>query len=146
MTDLFFVDTNILVYAMDPGDPGKRDRASALLKAGADGGWLVTSPQSLNECYRVLTGARKAIPQSAARDFIRTFQWTCRAPMDWQTIVKAWDIADTRSYNWWDCLLLASATQVACALFLTEDLHHGDDIDGMMIVNPFVADLSPLLF
>jgi hypothetical protein len=31
MNDKFFLDTNILVYTFDDGDPGKKDRARALV-------------------------------------------------------------------------------------------------------------------
>jgi predicted nucleic acid-binding protein len=143
MTDLLFADSNILIYAMDPSEPEKRDRAAKLLAACSSQGSLVTSPQTLNECYRVLTERRRLVSSDVARDFIRTFEWTCRAPLDWNTIVKAWQVADHRSYGWWDCLHLASAIRARCAIFISEDLHSGDEIEGMVVVNPFTTDLSP---
>jgi predicted nucleic acid-binding protein len=102
----------------------------------------VTSPQTLNECYRVLTEKLQMVPVEEARRFIRALAWSCHAPLDWQTIVKAWEIADARPYHWWDCLLLAAAARVPCAVFVTEDLRDGDQIDDMILVNPFTTDLS----
>jgi predicted nucleic acid-binding protein len=145
MTDLLFADTNLLVYAMDPTEPQKRARASEVLLACGDSGVLMTSPQTLNECYRVLADKRRLVPIDQARAYVATFAPTCRAPLDWQTIMRAWAIADVRPYNWWDCVMLASALRASCTAFLTEDLVTGDDIDGMLVVNPFTTDLSQYL-
>jgi len=145
MTDLLFADTNLLIYAMDPSQPEKRARAGDILVAASEGGRLVTSPQTLNECYRVLTEKRRLVPLAEARAYIATFADSCRAPLDWGTILRAWKIADARPYHWWDCLMLAAAVRASCAAFLTEDLDAGDEIDGMIIVDPFATDLTPFL-
>jgi predicted nucleic acid-binding protein len=142
MSDLLFADTNLLIYAMDPREPLKRERASKVLLACAESGRLVTSPQTLNECYRVLAQKRRLVPAEEARNYIATFAETCRAPLDWETIVRAWEVSDRRSYNWWDCLMLAAAARAGCTAFLTEDLTSGDEIDGMIVVNPFTTDLT----
>jgi predicted nucleic acid-binding protein len=141
MTDLLFADTNILIYAMDRGDLEKHAKANSLLAACAARDVLVTSPQTLNECYRVLTERRRLVPIEQARAFIIALAPTCHAPLDWQTTTKAWEIADRRPYHWWDCLMLAAAARASCAVFVTEDLQEGDEIDQMIIVNPFTTDL-----
>jgi predicted nucleic acid-binding protein len=141
MTDLLFVDTNILIYAMDRDQPEKHARANSVLDACAASQVLVTSPQTLNECYRVLTERRRLVPVEEARAFITALAWTCRAPLDWQTTVKAWEIADQRPYHWWDCLMLAAAARASCMAFITEDLQEGDEIDNMILVNPFTTDI-----
>ena len=130
---------------MDPSAPEKRARAAAVLEAGFQAGSLVTSPQTLNECYRVLTERRRLAPPDEARTFVRTFALTCSAPLDWTTIELAWSIADRRRYGWWDCLMLSSALAASCTLFLTEDLTHGDTIETMRIVDPFRRESASLL-
>jgi predicted nucleic acid-binding protein len=145
MTDLLFADTNLLIYAMDPAEPAKRAKASEVLLACTDRGTLVTSPQTLNECYRVLVERRRLVSPGDARAFVRAWSTTCRAPLDWSTIERAWRVADRHPYAWWDCLMLASALGASCTAFLTEDLTDGDDIDGMLIVNPFTTDITSYL-
>jgi predicted nucleic acid-binding protein len=145
MSDLFFADTNLLIYAMDPNEPQKRAKAAEILSAGVPRGRVVTSPQTINECYRVLTERRRVVPVVEARKYLWALSSTCRAPLDWQTIERAWHVADIRPYGWWDCLMLASALRASCTAFLTEDLTDGDDIDGMLIVNPFTADVASYL-
>ncbi len=142
MTDLLFADTNILVYAMDPADPTKREKATWILSAAALSRSLVTSPQTIAECYRVLTERRNIAPPNEARAFLFTLEWTCRAPLDWQTLEIAWQIGATRSYHWWDRLMLAAALRASCDVFLTEDLQSGDEIGDMLVVNPFTTNIA----
>ena len=62
-----FVDTTLLVYAIDPSNPRKQRIAADLLRAVATADTLVLSPQSLNECYRVATDRRGLLSRKAAR-------------------------------------------------------------------------------
>jgi predicted nucleic acid-binding protein len=137
MTDLLFVDTNILIYSLDPGEPEKRAKAAALIKAGVQRQTLVTSPQTLSESYRILTQKRQIMPVEAARDYLSALAPTCTAPLDQATIVLAWEIEDRANYSWWDCLMIAAALRAGCRFFATEDLSDGHEIAGMRIVNPF---------
>jgi predicted nucleic acid-binding protein len=146
MIDRLFADTNILIYPLDPNEPEKRARAAAILRVCTEHASLVTSLQTLNECYRVLVERRRIIPTADARDYISGLAWSCTAPLDLETMLKAWEISDSRSYGWWDCVMLASAIQASSTVFLTEDLDDGDLINGMRILNPFSSerDLLPL--
>jgi predicted nucleic acid-binding protein len=145
MTGLLFADTNLLIYGVDPSDPGKRDIAVVLLRKAAAAGRLVTSPQSLNECYRVICQRRKLMPAAEARAFVASWFVTCDAEVTRESIRLAWDIEDGTGYSWWDCLLLSSAILAGCTHFLTEDLSDGHAIHGMTIVNPFTNDVASLL-
>ena len=40
---------------------------------------------------------------------------------------------------------VATTGLVLCSAFVTEDMQHGDTIDGMTIINPFRADAPSLL-
>jgi predicted nucleic acid-binding protein len=145
MTDLLFADTNILVYAMDPAEPAKRASARIFLTSAAAKGVLVTSPQTITECYRVLAERRRLLDHQTARRFLATFEWTCIAPLDWETIRLGWKIGDAYNYGWWDSLMLATALRAACAVFVTEGLQSGIAVEGMLIMNPFTDDLSAYL-
>jgi predicted nucleic acid-binding protein len=144
MTGLLFVDTNVLIYSLDPGEPEKRAKATALLAAGAQRRALVTSPQTLNESYRILARKRRIMPIEPARGFISALAPTCTAPLDSATMRLAWLIEDRTSYSWWDCLMLAAALRAGCRVFATEDLGHGQLVDDMRIVNPFRVELDTI--
>jgi predicted nucleic acid-binding protein len=42
--------------------------------------------------------------------------------------------------NWWDCLIVAAARISECDYLLTEDLNHGQDLDGLRVIDPFVVE------
>ena len=137
MTGRLFVDTNILIYALDPADPVKRQVSADLLRTAIRTRTLTLSPQSLNECYRVLTQRRRLMPVAQARGYIQTLAPWAIAPLDAKTTERAFTIEDEVGSSWWDSLMLASAVLAECRLFISEDLQDGRDIDGMRIANPF---------
>lgn len=40
---------------------------------------------------------------------------------------------------WWDALIVARAQASDCRYLLTEDLQHGQDLDGLLVCSPFRA-------
>jgi predicted nucleic acid-binding protein len=132
-----FVDTNILIYAIDPKEPVKRSLAGDLLDRTTKSHALVLSPQSLNECYRVVTDRRNLMPREAARRFVAVLSPYCVAPSGYEVTKQAWSIQDATNFPWWDCMLLSSALLARAEYFLSEDLQHERQLDGMTILNPF---------
>lgn len=55
------VDTNILIYALDPRDPAKKSRAESLIRTLSDANCLVISTQILNEFCSVYLGEKPAV-------------------------------------------------------------------------------------
>ena len=145
MTGRLFVDTNILIYALDPADPTKRKVSADLLRQTISSHTLTLSPQSLNECYRVLTQRRKLMPVEAARGYVRTLAAWAIAPLDAATTERAWAVQDTAGLSWWDSLMVAAALRASCRLFISEDMGDGTVVDGMRIANPFSAEFVKLL-
>ena len=45
----------------------------------------------------------------------------------------------TGQMSYWDALMLASAREAGCHVFISEDLQDGARLFGMEIVNPFTA-------
>ena len=145
MTGRLFVDTNILIYALDPQDPLKRSLSADLLRRTIANHSLTLSPQSLNECYRVLTDRRKLMPVREARAYVRTLAPWAIAPLDAATTERAWSVQDTAKLGWWDSLMVAAALRAECRLFVSEDLHDGLVIDGMRIADPFEPEFAARL-
>jgi len=132
-----FADTNLLVYTVDPAEPEKRQRAKDFLTRIINRHTLVLSPQSLNECYRVMTEKRGLMPRNEARLLVWAWSKFCTASYDFDVTQRAWQIQDQHGFNWWDCMLLASASQARCDLFLSEDMRHEQSVAGLTILNPF---------
>lgn len=132
-----FVDTTLLVYAIDPSNPEKQQVAADLLRAVARAGTLVLSAQSLNEFYRVTTDRRGLLSRGEARAEVTRLEPFCTAPYDFDVTQHAWQIQDRHGFSWWDCVLLASASRAGCNVFFSEDLQHGRRVDHLTIMNPF---------
>jgi predicted nucleic acid-binding protein len=132
-----FVDTNLLVYAIDPREQEKRLRMADLLRALVKSRSLVLSPQSLGEFYRTVTERHRLMAARDAREFLQSLIPSCTAPYDLDVLARAFNMQDTTNYGWWDCMLLAAADIAGCRFFLSEDLQHRRIIDGLTILNPF---------
>lgn len=137
---LVFVDTNVLLYAVDDKDLGKRDRARAWMSACWTRRCGRLSTQVLNEFY---WNARKkfssAMAAGDARAEVRRYQHWRPWVVDHATVESAWAVEVRYKLSYWDALMVASAQHQACSWLLTEDLQHGQDIDGLHILNPFLA-------
>jgi predicted nucleic acid-binding protein len=127
-----FLDTNILVYAI--GDDAKAALARQLMERG-----FVGSVQSLNEFSNV---TRKRFGWSweqigTATASIRTLAGKV-VPTEVDDHVLSLDLAARYRLSVFDALMLAIALRAQCAVFYSEDMHHGLVIeDRMTILNPF---------
>lgn len=129
-----FVDTNLLVYALDPAAPAKREAAAAVIRTTIRRGLLVLSPQSLNECYVVIT-RKRMMPIGEARAYVRAFVPYVSAPLDGTTVELSWRVQDETGFSPFDCVLLASALQAGCRTFLSEDMRERT-VGPLTILNP----------
>ena len=133
-----FVDTNVLVYARDISEPDKQPLAHDWMEHLWRTGTGRTSMQVLNEYYVTVT--RKLSPgldQTDARNDIRDLGAWRPATIGPFTIATAWDLEDRFSLSWWDSLVVASALELGCDRLLTEDLEDGQEIDQLVVTNPF---------
>lgn len=142
-----FVDTNILAYARDTRDPVKQQIAERWLVALAHNRQGRLSWQVLAEFYAVATHPRKlAAPIDRVRaDIVALQVWQPLMP-DAVLFETAWRLADRYDFCWWDALIVAAARRSDCGLLLSEDLHDGLVIDGVLrILDPFAsgADQPP---
>lgn len=134
-----FVDTNVLLYAVDPRVPGKQQRAQAWLQRCWRDGCGRLSTQVLNELYanlrRIAPGLSLADARSRVRDYRTWRPWV----VDDDTVDIAWDLQDRFALNYWDALMVAAAQQQGCPWLLTEDLQHDQQFDSVQILNPFLV-------
>ena len=56
-----------------------------------------------------------------------------------QLLEGAWHEQDRAGLPWWDALLVAAAKAGGCRTLLTKDLQDGQDLSGLLVVNPFRA-------
>ncbi|HZU88114.1 MAG TPA: PIN domain-containing protein [Stellaceae bacterium] len=132
-----FLDTNILLYSIsrDPAEAAKRERAIALLDR--DDGAL--SAQVLQEFYVQATRPTRPdpLPHEIAVGLIRT--WTRFRIQDISPAIvfAALEIRAAHGFSYWDSAVIAAARALGCRELYTEDLTHGQQVNGVMILNPF---------
>lgn len=132
-----FVDTNVLAYADDAGAPKKQAISHALIAELFRARSGVISPQVLRE-YFVAATRKLRVPVEVAQEQVRLFarfEVALETPED---ILAAIDLHRLRGYSLWDCLILRAAIKSGCRRLYSEDLQHGQYIDGVEIVNPFL--------
>ena len=135
-----FVDTNIFLYAAleDDFQQGKRTGAVNLLKGFSDK-IVYINTQVLNEFYSVML--RHGASDEAIRDRLNVIIGETKVSViRISTVKRCWDMRLKYRYNYWDCLILASALENDCGILYTEDLQHGQIIEkSLKIFNPFVS-------
>lgn len=132
-----FVDTNILVYAVDDADSAKQETARTLLAETAN---IVVSAQVLNEFYVAVT--RKLSPpveSDVARDLVCNLARLPCVAIDAQLVQLAIGAGQRWQLSHWDALVIEAARQAGCTRVLTEDLSDGAVYDGLSIENPFAT-------
>jgi predicted nucleic acid-binding protein len=50
----------------------------------------------------------------------------------------ALDLQARYGFSYWDCAIVAAARRLGCDELASEDMRHGQTIDGVTIVNPFL--------
>lgn len=138
MTDVVFVDTNILIYAHDRTAGEKRERAARALEQLWDDRTGRLSVQVLQEFYVTVT-QKLATARPGAREVVRTYTPWVHYPTTPETILRASEIAELAQISFWDALIVASAEQAGASQIYTEDLNPGQTIVGVEIINPLVA-------
>jgi predicted nucleic acid-binding protein len=133
-----FVDTNILIYAIswDPGIAAKKARADAIL----DDDHCALSVQVLQEFYVQATRATRphTVPHDEA---VRMVEAWMRFPVQAMTpavLLHALGLCGRYRFSYWDSAIVAAAVALDCDELLTEDLQHGQTVEGVRIVNPFL--------
>lgn len=134
-----FVDTNILVYSLDLGPSQPEKTAIALeILSQTD---IALSVQVLQEFYVQATHPRRpdALPHDLAERLIQ--KWL-RFRIQENTVAvlqSALSLKQRLQTSFWDAVILAAAKAARCGQLLTEDLNHGQDYDGVVVVNPFLS-------
>jgi predicted nucleic acid-binding protein len=132
-----FLDTNILLYAYDLDVPAKRAVAQSLIEqAWIQPGHTAISVQVLQEFYVnfVRRGYRPEEASALVGDFsllpvidnsLALFRLGINLQIRWQISL-------------WDAMIVAAAQISGARELLTEDLNHGQNYGGILVINPFL--------
>ena len=144
VSSAFLVDTNVLVYAYDPADPVKQERALSVLSRLADSGAGALTAQVLGEYFVTVTRKlRPPIPLTAAElsvaNYARSWRVLSLTP---DRVVEATRAVRRHGFSYFDSTIWATAKHHGIANVLSEDFSSGARIEGVRFHNPFDASFD----
>ena len=136
-----FLDSNILIYHLETHDPRKNEIAGRIIRKGLETGNCCISYQVVQECLNF--GLGKATVRmdagEAERYLTNVLAPLFRVPASMPLYEKALGLKSRYGYSFYDSLIIAAALEAGCKRLYSEDLHHGQRIEGLTIENPFAV-------
>ncbi|PYT75338.1 MAG: PIN domain nuclease [Acidobacteria bacterium] len=137
MSDKFFVDTNMLVYAHDRAAGVKHKRARSLIESLWDSGGGVLSTQVLQElCVNLRRKTARPLSLEQTRRLLQDY-------LSWDIVINTADsvieaLANEHRYNilFWDALIIQAAGTSGATVVYSEDLADGQTDGPLRVVNP----------
>ena len=138
------VDTNVLVYAYDPSNLKKQERAFAVLDGLATSGQGVLSAQVLAEFIVVVTKKTvKPLDFKVAQKRVENYlsSWTVLDVTGFVVLEAMRGVHEYR-FAYWDAQIWATAKLAQIPYILSEDFASGSTVEGVNFVNPFTTDFD----
>jgi predicted nucleic acid-binding protein len=137
MSDRYFVDTNILMYAHDTAAGEKHEKAKAVVEKLWETRSGVVSTQVLQELavnLRKKTG--NPLDAKATRDVVSDY-------LTWRVVVNAGDsilealgLEARYQVSFWDALVIQAAQAGGAEVLYSEDLSDGQRYGAVRVMNP----------
>ena len=131
---MIFIDSNILIYSYSSTEIGKKDKMLLILENEE----ITISTQVINEFIWIMSRKFNVDMESLKVISNNLFEIFNVGMVSKATIDKAIDIAKRYKYAYWDSLMLSSALESRCIAIYSEDMQHGQIIEGVRIINPFL--------
>lgn len=137
-----FIDTNVFVYLFDETDDEKRRRAETIVHGALADGTGCISFQVVQEALNVLVRKLGAAPADARQllDDVLMPLWRIDPSPDFYR--RGLHVQARYNLAFYDSLIVAGALEADCRTLYSEDLQHGQQIDGLTIADPFRASGS----
>lgn len=133
-----FLDTNILVYAVDEDAGTKRETAQRLIEAETREGRALLSTQVLAEFYVAATRKlARPLDPGRAEDSVRALSTLPVVQIDPRTLLTAIARARRLTLSFWDALVLEAALVGGASILYSEDFQDGLEVENLTVRNPF---------
>jgi predicted nucleic acid-binding protein len=137
MSDKYFVDTNILMYAHDAAAGAKHERARALVEDLWRERSGVVSTQVLQElCVNLRRKAGRPLDRKATREIVADYMSWHVVVNGGESILESLDLEEKYQISFWDALVVQAAHASGAAVLYSEDLSDGQMYGGVRVVNP----------
>ncbi len=138
---MIFIDSNILVYALDPNENEKHAKAKEIITRGLKGELsLAISNQTIGECCNVLLHKYERPPDR--KQLSEFFQTIIRAPSirkltyTCTTAIQAGS-PTFQEIHFWDAVIGQTMLENGITKIYTENTKDFSKIKGIKAVNPF---------
>lgn len=140
MSVRFFLDTNVVVYAMSGKVPSKALIAGRLIDEAIGSGKGIISFQVVQEFFSVALRRFNPpmSPAEAEQVLAVTFRPLLAVHSSYPLYGRALELSRRYSLSWYDSLIVAAAIEGSCGILYSEDLQHGQKFDSVIVRNPFV--------
>jgi predicted nucleic acid-binding protein len=136
MSDLWFFDTNVLLYMYDGSNEVKRQASINLFRRSIDANTFTISTQVVQEFYVAAT-RKLRLDRATAHTIITSLCEMRVVTMQPKHLLFAVELEDRYGTSYWDAMILAAANLVGARVVYTEDLNHGQTYAGVEVHNPF---------
>lgn len=96
------------------------------------------SLQVLQEFYANILKKWPAVKAAARQEISVLLAWQ-PITVDAELLQYAWFLQDRYNFCFWDSLIVAAAKVNLCTILLTEDFQSGQNIERLLVVNPFAV-------
>ena len=136
MSDKYFVDTNILMYAHDTSAGAKHERAKTLVEELWRDRTGVVSTQVLQELsVNLRRKAGRPLDARATREIVADY-------LTWHVVVNggefldALDLEARYQISFWDALVVHASHASGAEVLYSEDLSDGQTYGAVRVINP----------
>ncbi len=134
-----FFDTSVLLYLFDDSVPERKARAQEVFCEELEAGRAILSTQVLQEFYvNVTRKLAEPLKPEVAKAQVEDFARLPLVRVNEAMILAAIDRHRNMSLSFWDALILEAALRCGADRLLTEDLQHGQKVEGLRVENPFL--------
>ncbi len=140
MKDKVFIDKNIFAYIFDKTDRVKSKNAIQLVRNNFANKNSVISYRVIQEFINVaLNKFKKTLSKQEIIEFLQdVLEPMCEIYPNKELFIKGITLQKRWKYSFYDSLIIAAALKANCNILYSEDLQHGQVIDDLKIINPFI--------
>jgi predicted nucleic acid-binding protein len=132
-----FLDANILLYACSKAaEDSEKSRLAQELMVSAP---FALSTQVLQEF--IANALRKKSLGISEANIDATLEMATHVlvqPVTLELVLTAVTLRRRFQVSHWDATIIAAALELGCKALYSEDLNHGQNYDGVQIINPFL--------
>ena len=141
MSDRYFVDTNVLMYAHDKAAGAKHERAKALVEELWRDRTGVVSTQVLQElAVNLRRKAGRPLDGKATREIVADYLTWQVVVNGGESILEAIEIEERYRISFWDALVVHAAQSAGTGVLYSEHLSDGQLYGPVRVINPFGQD------